>query len=95
MGQGDDNVRIWGCPCNQTFYSYEDRHAHKCPPTKDEQFVKELNDLVADVGVGFSHEAAVVLDELKAILKKYDKYEELLVCGCVASEFGCQGYHGV
>lgn len=95
MGQGDDEERVWSCRCNLQFHSYEERHAHECPPTKDEQLIKELNELVADF-IERSEENPIweeAAQELKWILG--DQYEELLPCGCPPSEFGCQGYHGV
>lgn len=48
MGQGDsDEVRVWRCRCaGLDFFTYEDRHAHECPPTKDELVLTAADKLV-------------------------------------------------
>ena len=41
-----DKEKIWRCRCeNLSFNSYEERHAHKCPQTREEKLVDIVKEL--------------------------------------------------
>jgi hypothetical protein len=47
MGCGDnDDFPAWCCMCGLTFNSYEARHDHRCPPTKQELLMKAADKVV-------------------------------------------------
>jgi hypothetical protein len=80
MGQGDyDDVRVWSCNCGLSFDTYEKRHEHICPPTKEEllllaadKVVKETEDLLAEYQE-YSHESLNVEPTYEAI----EEYKQL------------------